>query len=166
MFALALSFLSLPLGAAHRTLLPLPQKMEYREGALALRGLRITFKQAPAREDHFAAGQLAAILRQASGAAVNVSETGGAGPAILLERTGAVGPLPGKDEKPGPESRESYRISVTREGARIQSPSSAGLFYGVQTLRQMIEGSGSAAVLPAAEIHDWPVLAYRGYMAT
>ena len=148
---------ALSAAAAHRTLLPQPQKIDYREGSLPVRGLRITLHQAPAKEDRFAAAELASAL----GATIADS---GSGPAIELERTGPVAPLPGKDEKPGPTSRESYRITISSQGAKIVSPSSAGLFYGVQTLRQMVEGAGDKAVLPAAEIHDWPVLAYRGYM--
>lgn len=151
-------------GAAHRELLPKPQSLEYGQGALTLRTVHIELKQPPAPEDLFAAGQLAVILGEATRARVPVNAALASGPAILLERTGPVAALPEKDERPGPEARESYRISITETGAKIKAPSSAGLFYGVQTLRQMIEGSGTAAVLPAAEIHDWPVLAYRGYM--
>ncbi|MCC7497207.1 MAG: beta-N-acetylhexosaminidase [Bryobacterales bacterium] len=163
-FAVLLGLLASPLAAAHRELLPQPQKLEYRSGALPLKAIHITIKQPPAAEDRFAADQLAEIIGHAARVHVPVGSDAAAGPAIVLERTGAVAPLPAKDEKPGPEARESYRISITRDGGRIQSPSSAGLFYGVQTLRQMIEGAGSSAVLPAVEIHDWPVLAYRGYM--
>src|SRR5204863_1054260 len=46
----------------------------------------------------------------------------------------------------------------------IRARGSAGLFYGVQTLLQMIEGTGRKAVLPEAEVKDWPALAYRGVM--
>lgn len=151
-------------GAAHPELLPKPQSLQYGQGALALQTVHIEFKQTPAPEDLFAAGQLAIILGEATRSRIPVSSTPAAGAAIVLERTGPVDALPEKDEKPGPEARESYRISITEKGARIRARSSAGLFYGVQTLRQMIEGSGLDAVLPAAEIHDWPVLAYRGYM--
>jgi hypothetical protein len=67
-------------------------------------------------------------------------------------------------ENPGPDSRESYTLQVTATGAEIRGRSSAGIFYGVQTLLQMVEGAGAEAVLPVAEVKDWPALAYRGVM--
>ena len=67
-------------------------------------------------------------------------------------------------EEPGPNSREAYDLTVTERGVKIDARSSAGIFYGVQTVRQLIEGGGSQAVLPVVEIHDWPSLAYRGTM--
>jgi hypothetical protein len=152
----------LPVSAAHRAILPTPQKLTYGAGAFRLGGARIGFAHAPAAEDRFAARQLAGCLQEATGTPVAVASSGAA--AIVLERTGAVAALPLREEKPGPESRESYRISITAKGVRVKAPSSAGLYYAVQTLRQMVEGSRGGAVLPAAEIHDWPLLAYRGYM--
>src|SRR5438067_5669355 len=56
----------------------------------------------------------------------------------------------------GPDSREAYAVNVTSEGAEIRANSSAGLFYGVQTLLQLVEGSGAEAAFPEAEIRDWP----------
>ena len=86
------------------------------------------------------------------------------GRAILLHRTGENAPLPGPDDAAGEDSRESYSLKVTPQGAEIRARSSAGLFYGVQTLLQMVEGTGSEAVVPAVEVRDWPSLAYRGFM--
>ncbi len=34
----------------------------------------------------------------------------------------------------------------------------------MQTLRQLIEGSGDKAAIPELEMEDWPSLAYRGFM--
>jgi hypothetical protein len=82
----------------------------------------------------------------------------------VLIRTGEVAALPLADERSGPGSRESYVLKIVPDGAEIRAVSSAGLFYGAQTLLQMVEGTGSQAVLPAAEIRDWPSLAYRGFM--
>ncbi len=70
--------------------------------------------------------------------------------------------MPG--EEAGPDSREAYRINIGEEKIRITAKSSAGLFYAVQTLRQMIEGRGENAILPECEVEDWPSMAYRGFM--
>jgi hypothetical protein len=148
----------------HNPLLPRPREVRYAGGSLAVNGLSIRFAANPGPEDRFAARQLSAALSSAGQTLVPVQESGGSGPSIILNRTGAVDALPLEDERPGPDSRESYSLTITSTGGEIRAPSSAGLFYGVQTLRQMVEGVGSQAALPAAEIRDWPVLAYRGFM--
>src|SRR5206468_2525155 len=68
------------------------------------------------------------------------------------------------NERAGPDSRESYTLQVTPKGAEIRARSSAGIFYGVQTLLQLVEGTGPNALLPVVEIKDWPALVYRGTM--
>jgi hexosaminidase len=150
--------------APHNAILPHPQSIRYGTGALAVQGLSVVFGSAPAAEDRFAAQQLASGLSAIARTDVPVRDVAAAGPAVLLTRTGDVAPLPLADERPGPESRESYTLKVTNAGVEIRAVSSAGLFYGVQTLLQMVEGLGNQAVLPAAEIRDWPTLAYRGFM--
>jgi hypothetical protein len=72
--------------------------------------------------------------------------------------------LPGVEDSAGPASRESYSISIDPHKVVLHGPSSAGLYYALQTLRQMIELSGSAATLQSVTIQDWPSLAYRGVM--
>jgi hypothetical protein len=150
--------------AAHQPLLPRPQEVRYGEGKLAVEGLRVRFASAPSAEDRFAAQELAARLSAAGETEVPVQPGKGSGPAILLNRAGEAGPLPGGNDSAGPDSREAYFIEVKPEGAEIRAGSSAGLFYGVQTLLQMVEGHGRQGVLPAGEIRDWPALAYRGFM--
>jgi len=150
--------------AAHNSLLPRPQQINYGAGHLAVRGLAIEFASAPAPEDRFAAEQLAKWLGSAAGAEIPIREVKGNGPAIMLERTGAVDALPMPGEKPGSDSRESYELKVAPSGVSIRARSSAGIFYAAETLRQLVEGEGEQAVLPEVEIHDWPSLAYRGTM--
>src|SRR5262249_39737366 len=79
-------------------------------------------------------------------------------------RTGNGSDLPADGEKTGPDSRESYSIKITPDSVEIRAPSSTGLFYGVQTLLQLVETQGSRPVLPECDIHDWPALAYRSLM--
>ena len=150
--------------AAHNPLLPRPRQINYGAGRLAVRGLEIEFASAPAPEDRFAAEQLANWLGSRAGAEIPIREVKGNGPAIVLERTGAVDALPMPGEKPGPDSREAYELKVTPGGVTLRARSSAGIFYGAETLRQLVEGEGKQAVLPEVDIHDWPSLAYRGTM--
>jgi hypothetical protein len=150
--------------ADHNALLPRPQEVHYGTGSLAVQGLSIRFASSPSAEDQFAAEELATQLSALSQTKVEIKKGQAARGAILLNRTQAGGALPADMESPGPDSRESYTLKVTSTGAEIQGRSSVGVFYGVQTLLQMVEGTGPGAVLPVTEIRDWPVLAYRGVM--
>ena len=150
--------------AANSPLLPRPQQVQYDNGTLALRGLSIHFAMAPCAEDRFAAEQLASRLSAIGHSQIPIRKGKASGPAIVLNRTAAGGALPGDNEITGPDSREAYSLQVTQKRVEIRAASSAGLFYGVQTLLQMVEGSGPEAALPTATIRDWPALAYRGFM--
>ena len=148
----------------HSPLLPRPREVRYGGGALNIAGLAIRFASQPTADDRFTARQLSSRLSAAAQSQVPVQESGAGGAAIVLNRNGNLPPVPAADERPGPDSRESYTLTVTPKGAEIRARSSAGLFYGAQTLAQMVEGTGKQAVLPAAEVRDWPALAYRGFM--
>src|SRR5690348_9409412 len=155
---------SVSTSAAHNPLLPRPQQISYGAGHLAVRGLTIELTSPPSPEDRFAAEQLAKWLGSRAGAEIPIREVKGNGPAIMLERAGAVDALPMPGEKPGPDSREAYELKVAPSGVTVRARSSAGIFYGAETLRQLVEGEGEQASLPEVEIHDWPSLAYRGTM--
>ena len=158
-------FISLAAGGAdHNPLLPQPQKISYGPGRLALQQLSISVSSPSSIEDGFAAEQLSSVLAARLGNRIPVTAGSNSGRAIVLRRTGAIDPLPVPGERPGPDSREAYSISVTPEGAEIRARSSAGLFYGAQTLGQLAEGSGAEAALPEVQVSDWPSLAYRGTM--
>lgn len=148
----------------HNPILPQPQKISYGIGEFLIKNVTIGFAFKPAAEDRFAAQELARILADAGSGKVLIKEDLITAPTIIFKRTGGVDPLPAVGEKPGADSRESYKIKVTPKNISITAVSSAGLYYAVQTLRQLIEDSGSKSVIPAVEIEDWPSLAYRGFM--
>lgn len=62
-------------------------------------------------------------------------------------------------------SPESYTLSVTSQRIEIRATSGAGLFYGMQTLLQLMQpaSTGSYSV-PSVKIEDTPRFAYRGLM--
>jgi len=152
------------LAAKHRPLLPQPQQIEYGSVRLALRGLNIGLGSTPSPEDLFAAKELSSALPLTEGKPIPVEEIRPSGPAIILVRTGAIDALPGPNDHAGPDSREAYEIRIDAKGAEIRSRSSAGLYYGVQTMRQLVEGNPGDQFLPEVRIHDWPSMAYRGFM--
>lgn len=61
----------------------------------------------------------------------------------------------------GTGAPESSRIEVWSEGIHVLAADAAGLFYAVQTLRQL---PGEDGLIPAQTIEDSPRFAYRGAM--
>ncbi|AOM80972.1 beta-N-acetylhexosaminidase [Pedobacter steynii] len=65
---------------------------------------------------------------------------------------------------------EGYELSVTEHEVKLQARKTAGIFYGLQTLRQLLQLSakgdkqGEQSSLPAVEIIDYPRLKWRGLM--
>ncbi|MGA2806714.1 MAG: glycoside hydrolase family 20 zincin-like fold domain-containing protein, partial [Terracidiphilus sp.] len=49
-----------------------------------------------------------------------------------------------------------------RAGLAVVAETSAGLFYGSQTVKQLIRGSGKDAVLLVPTLRDWPAMPHRG----
>ena len=56
---------------------------------------------------------------------------------------------------------EEYWFSITPEHVLIRGASPRGLFYGVQTLLQILR-QVSPSQIPCCEVHDWPALEIRG----
>jgi hexosaminidase len=60
---------------------------------------------------------------------------------------------------------EGYELSITSDSVTISANCPAGLFYGVQTLRQLLPIHSSETVsLPAVSIRDVPRFEWRGAM--
>lgn len=96
------------------------------------------------------ADDLAGYLKAQAGIAATVSATG----KIQLTLH-----APGADRKLG---TEGYQLDVAPGAVHVTADSAAGLFYGVQTLRQLV--MGSPAAIPAGRITDYPRFGYRGAM--
>jgi hexosaminidase len=56
--------------------------------------------------------------------------------------------------------KEAYELEVTKQGILITAAAENGIFYGIQTLRQLIDGND----VPYIYIKDKPALAHRAYM--
>ena len=59
---------------------------------------------------------------------------------------------------------EDYTLSIAEDRTLISAGSTAGLFYAVQTLKQVIVNDGKYIYFPTGEISDEAVYAYRGIM--
>ena len=106
------------------------------------------------------ATRLAESLRPATGLPLPVVASVDGRPAITLDS-----PVSGLVE-----SREQYSITVTSTGITIYAPFENGLFYGGQTLRQLLPPAafsptpvrGVTWSLPAIHIDDRPAFPWRG----
>lgn len=115
---------------------------------------------AAGRETLFAAEQLQAAVQEATGlilARRKTADMSGGTRRLALVRV---------DRDPGQSGEsngdEGYVLRITADGITISATTEAGLFYGVQTLRQLLRTYGGR--VPALTIRDRPVLAHRGLM--
>jgi len=58
-------------------------------------------------------------------------------------------------------AEQAYRLSLDEKAVRIEANAEAGLFYGVQTLLQLVRRRENRLWLPAGEVTDWPDLQLR-----
>jgi hexosaminidase len=113
------------------------------------------------KEDEFTAEDLRKVLGQKRGA--------GAGSTFIrLERVAsslqARDVLERNDLTFDPAMHdEGYVIALGQaDTVHVIAETSTGLFYGAQTVKQLIRGSGKDVVLLVPTIRDWPAMAHRG----
>jgi hypothetical protein len=53
-------------------------------------------------------------------------------------------------------------VPTTHGGLAVIGTTAEGIFYGAQTVKQLISGSGKGAILTTAVVRDWPAMRYRG----
>lgn len=137
-------------------LIPRPASMTLAEGTFALDArVRIAAKADARATAEFLRQELAQRL----GAAPEAADPGAAGPAITLSI-----------EAGGAPAAENYTLVVAADTVAITAPGEAGLFYGCQTLLQMVDariassGPKARCELPALRVEDRPRFAWRGFM--
>ena len=59
-------------------------------------------------------------------------------------------------------NREAYSLTVTREEILIEASTNRGLFYGIQTLRQLTATSRDKGSIPCLSLRDSPRFPWRG----
>ncbi len=148
----------------------IPEPREVRAGATQplSQGVQITCVAPCAAEDAFAVDDLKSYLAS-QGVAVNPSSpvnllvTRYGSPmsrSILADASGKKGE--GPSEFPAEMKAEGYAIIPDGKGLAITAASDSGIFYALQTVKQLVSGYGNQAVLHTATIRDWPAMKYRG----
>lgn len=59
---------------------------------------------------------------------------------------------------------EAYRLNVTRKRITVEAVTEQGVYWAMQTLRQLAEKKNSKIQIQGAEIVDWPAFRVRGFM--
>jgi hexosaminidase len=150
------------LATATPAVIPQPMKMEERAGAFKLEKAAQILVDKASRD---AGEYLATKLRPATGLPLRVKATKETQPirgAILLT-TNSANPSLGA---------EGYALDVTPDVVVVRAPTQAGLFYGVQTLLQLLPAEvfamkpvkGADWSLPAVTIEDQPRFQWRGVL--
>ena len=57
---------------------------------------------------------------------------------------------------------EGYLLLTGKREVYIIAHTAAGLFYGAQTLKQLVKAERNGPYLPGCNIRDWPAMRYRG----
>jgi hexosaminidase len=118
----------------------------------------------PDRPELLAVGQyLAERLRPATSYPLPVQTATGAPPPNSIYLTTS-----GSDPALG---EEGYELTITPQAVTLSAPQPAGLFWGVQTLRQLLPPAVESStprpgpwILPVGTIRDWPRFPWRGMM--
>ena len=144
-------------------IIPKPARIEIRPGGFKFNLRTQIYLETDNEDAHWVGEYLSALLSRPMGHTIPVLVVKSAGQhrdAIVLSLKGSptLGP-------------EDYEMSVSRDAIRISAPKVAGLFYGVQTLRQMLPPEIESSVpikerlkVRCARIEDSPRFAWRGLM--
>ena len=144
------------------TIIPLPQEYEKTQGSFTLgSGCRFVISGEGANQKVVDSTEVVASeFRKSTGyelAVVQGEEAQSGDIAILVDPSAAL-------------EDEGYQLSVTEDGVEITAKNAAGVYYGLQSLRQMFPGqiesdtlvSDVAWTAPCADISDEPTYGYRG----
>ncbi|TAM83336.1 MAG: hypothetical protein EPN47_04290 [Acidobacteria bacterium] len=149
-------------------LIPQPRELETKPQSFRImRSLEIVLLSEGSSEDRFAAETLQDELQQVTQRKFRIVSTKPAAgaPAVILGRLD----LPlirqilrSKRIEVDGIGEQGYVLDVGPKQIVVAGKDSAGLFYGVQTLRQLVVGDEKQAQVLGVRVRDWPALQYRG----
>ncbi|MGH9522514.1 MAG: beta-N-acetylhexosaminidase, partial [Terriglobales bacterium] len=153
--ALFVLLLAMPSLGQQLKLIPYPKQVDMGAGAVIVTSAtRISVAAKHAKADRMAAEMLAEEIESTTGHKPRIGES--RVDAIVLTR------LEPKADDPPLFKNEGYTIEVKKGRIVVAGASDAGLFYGVQTLRQLLQPEGKKLRVPEVAIRDWPSMRWRG----
>lgn len=156
---LGVAAVSTAMACAQLALVPMPREVREDRSLSLANGVTVLCASCDAA-DAFAADDLNDALRQR-----NIAVRQGAPVVLLLLRsTSPQGQQALGATRLTPEMQaEGYAIVPTGNGLAVIAATPEGVFYGAQTLKQLIDTGGpNGNVLHLATIRDWPAMRYRG----
>lgn len=142
---------------------PEPRKLVYGNGSWPLKNL-VVYQPAGLKADiTFALQQWTGIVTAATGKPVR--KTSSPATASFTYRIHEAGKhIPDTSELRVRSNREAYSLKVDHRGISVSATTSTGLFYAIQTLRQLMVKGPDGYSIPFVEVEDRPELPYRGVM--
>lgn len=143
----------------------IPQPKEIRsEGTTPLR-TGITISRASNLPDRFTALELTNALKDRG---IRVTSEGSASnPRVVFMRSDAAAAqsLLRRHSLAFDLAMREEGYAIVSDGNRLTviAASAAGIFYGAQTVKQLVQGEGKDARIYRATIRDWPAMRYRGF---
>jgi len=151
-------------------LIPQPKEVQQHQGSFRVRATtRILVEFGHQAEDRIAAETLAEEIADQSGLKVGIIGSKEKGKqersTIVLARLqdSAVKQfLAARGLKADSIGDQGYLLFSDNSHLIVAANTGQGLFYGVQTLRQLLHRDGGSLVCPAVSIRDWPSMEWRG----
>jgi hexosaminidase len=155
-------------------LIPEPKEISIRQGSFHVRPTtRILVEFGHQDEDRIAAETLAEEIRDQSGLKLDITGAKADSKQESKQEDGAIvlARLQDKSVRDFLETKGLKAESIGEQGYLLFSDNAhlivaantgQGLFYGVQTLRQLLHPDGKTLVCPAVSIRDWPSMEWRG----
>ncbi|HYE65625.1 MAG TPA: beta-N-acetylhexosaminidase, partial [Pyrinomonadaceae bacterium] len=128
------------------------------------RNARVALADPLSADDRFAAQDFADDLRETAGVTVRIGKGGGRRTILIgsldlapvraaLRRAGL--------SVPPDLHHEGYLLGATEREVVVAGRSPAGVFYGMQTLKQLVRGESAEAYIQGVRITDWPTMRWR-----
>ncbi len=145
---------------AQPPLLPMPQKCVWGKKAVPIKVVNIEFIVGKDADEEKVAYMKAELTSYFEKHEVKVSEEG-QGYTVRLGLSSKSNPSGAVESW---QKKESYQLSAMAKGTLIQASNLNGLYYGMQTLMQLIIRQNSITSVATCKIMDWPDFEIRGFM--
>ncbi|TAM81016.1 MAG: hypothetical protein EPN47_14135 [Acidobacteria bacterium] len=141
------------------TVIPQPQRVELKGGDFEVgSGWRLQLGQG-VKPDDVAVEGLKEGFEARHGIALETRGRGNAIELVIQQGSVVIGQAADKNKRALEE--QAYRLELAGTGIKITANAPTGLFYGVETLVQLVKHAEEKRWLPVAEITDWPDLEQR-----
>jgi hexosaminidase len=149
------------IGSAGPKLIPEPREVADKESLSLAHGVRVIAGSSET-EDRFAAEDLRKALGS-RGLSISALGAGRTIELLRLDTPRAAALLSHERVNFDDQMKaEGYVIVPTQAGTAVIGATPEGVFYGAQTIKQLVTGTGASARLNSVVIRDWPAMRYRG----